>query len=109
MFQWTTGRLPMLPRPEEKMFLTETGRLMLRGYCSDMLGAPVGSDPSGEVSGGKPLSEEIINMIYIYLGVSDVFWGVKSDLITGKSDRVRAAQSKYYQTSLAELATHRDL
>ena len=79
------------------MFLTGTGRQMLRGYCSDMLGGPVGSDPVGEVSGGKPLSEEIINMIYGYLGVRDVFWGVKSDLITGKSDRVRAAQRKYYK------------
>jgi hypothetical protein len=85
---------------EEKMFLTRTGRQMLRDYCRDMLGAPVGSDPVEQVSEGnltKYLSGEIIDTIYGYLGVHGVCWGVMSDLITATDDRVRLAQRRYYK------------
>jgi len=85
---------------ESKMFLTRTGRQMLHDYCRDMLGDPVGSDQVEQVREGnltKYLSGEIINTIYGYLGVRDVCWGVKSDLITATDDRVRSAQRMYYK------------
>lgn len=70
---------------------------MLRDYCSDALGPVFGSDRKGEDSGEQTLSEEIIDVVYAYLGVRDVRWGVASELITGESESVRYAQRKYYK------------